>query len=155
MVCVITIRQHKLPHTSGKIQDVKACMYVLVCLYISVIKHWPKSTWGRKCLFHLRTSKSQSVTEGKQGRNSGRCLHRNQGEMLCSDLLHLAYTPTYIAQATCLGLAPPTVGCPLRQQLAIKKMFHRHSHRSIWWRQFFNWISVFQSDSSLCQVDKN
>lgn len=38
--------------------------------------------------------------------------------------------------------------CALLHQLTTKKMTHRHTHRPIWWRQFFIWESVLPGASS-------
>lgn len=37
---------------------------------------------------------------------------------------------------------------------SIFKMCHTLGDRPIWWKQFFNWGSLFPGNSSLCQVEK-
>lgn len=39
--------------------------------------------------------------------------------------------------------------------LAIKRMSLNCVQKSIWWRQFLTWGSLFPDDSSFCQVDKH
>lgn len=48
----------------------------------------------------------------------------------------------------------PTVGWTLPNQPLIEKTFHRHAHRSAWWRQSLSWGSLSPGDSSLLQTDK-
>lgn len=59
--------------------------------------------------------------------------------------------PRYLCRPTCPRMAPSTVGVYLLHQLAIKKMLHRQSLRTVWSKQLFTWgsLSVFYE----CQVD--
>jgi hypothetical protein len=55
-------------------------------------------------------------------------------------------------------VAPSMVYCrSLPHQSLLKKMSHKHTHRTIliWWRQFFNWDSLFYVCVGVCQADKN
>lgn len=42
----------------------------------------------------------------------------------------------------------PSVGLSILHQLAMRKMPHRHASRPVWWRQLFDWGSLFPGGSS-------
>lgn len=55
----------------------------------------------------------------------------------------------------CLGMVPPTGYRTLLLQSTIKEMLHRHIHRPVWQRRFFNWGSLFpagQVDKANCDI---
>lgn len=101
-----------------------------------MIKHWPKTTWARNCLFWLK-GYSQLSREAEAETKPGP--QRTAGHWLLS----LVCPVTFLTQprSTSLGMAPPTVGWALLCQLAIKKMPQRLVHRPISWKKFLSWGS--------------
>lgn len=88
--------------------------------------------------------KLSPITERSQGQSSRQELNdrpwRNEAHWL-------AQLPFLNSSTHSLGMAPPTVGWGLLYQLTMKKVLHRHAHKTVKWREFFNWESLFPSVS--------
>lgn len=58
-------------------------------------------------------------------------------------------------RSTCSGVAFPIMDLAALHQLLIKKMYHRLTHRLVWWGYFLKSSSLFSNDFSLCPVATN
>jgi hypothetical protein len=79
----------------------------------------------------------------KSGRDpGGRSWCRGHGGMLLTGLLIMACSPCFLIEprANSPGMALPTMGWALPNQLLIKKLLYSQ----IFWRHFLNWSSSFQ-----------
>lgn len=52
------------------------------------------------------------------------------------------------------AVAPPTASWALLGQWSIQTVYHKISHRPVWWGYFLDSGFLFPSGSSLCQIDK-
>ena len=78
----------------------------------------------------------------------------SRGSLSCGSLSHGPLS--LLSYRTSSGAAPPTMACTLPHQSLIKKMPYKLTYSPSLRRHFFffNWGSLFLSDSSLCQVDR-
>jgi len=94
---------------------------------------WPKATWGRKDFFQPTTSRTYSITEGSQGKNSRQEDYLECGsEAKAIDEPRWLTFPPWLAQSVFYtiqdhlprgGTAP--IGRALLCQIWVKKMPHR------------------------------
>lgn len=130
----------------------------IVCLTwfsVTIVQHWPKMCWRRKGFkWHTLLYPSPSFREVGQKLKQETGVRSWSGDYkgtLLTGLFHLACSASSHMELgpTCLGMVSPTVGGVLLQQLAIKKMLHRHRHWPVWSGKLFTWDFLLFSYSRL------
>lgn len=122
-------------------------MIALVC-FLLLQYNWPEPTCGGKdwFSFHVLSHRPSLRNVGTAEILEEHCL------LACSPWLSFVYYPGPPAQ----GLTLPSMFRSLLCQSLVKKkkIPQEFPYRSIWWRHFLNWHSLFLNDPSLCRADK-
>lgn len=99
----------------------------LVCFSVAVINPQAKQSWGRRrFIVHF-----QFIVH--HYRKSGQELSRSHGGTLLTGSMAMACSACFLIQsrATCPGVVLPKLDLALVHLSLIKKMPHRHAHRSV------------------------
>ena len=129
---------------------------VLIRVTTAVMKPHDQSSFGREGFIWLtRTHHCSPSLDVRAGTQTGRNLEAGADADFKEECCLLACSSWFAPiepRTINLGMAPPTVGFTFHHASIIKKMFYRLANSPVLWRCFLNWVSLFSSDSSLCQV---
>ena len=118
---------------------------------IAAIKHSGQKQLGEERVNLAYTSRSHSITEGNQGRNSRQKPEAGTDKMkLLTDLLSLLFNTAQVCPPRG-SAAYSRLGSPR----PIKEMSHRLVYGPVLGRRFLSGGSLFPDDPILCQVDRD
>lgn len=127
---------------------------------VAITKQLPKATWERKGLCQF-TDYSLLLLEVKvetQGQNLETGIEADATEKHCLlDCFCIPYSAWFLMQprTNCSGVALSTMGWALPHQSSVKKISPSFAHRPMWWRKFFNQVSVFTGELNFYQLDSH